>query len=516
MSSVPAATTHVLRKVAKQSTPLRDILDVLFRRKAIAFFGCVLFSIALLAFVLTRPKSYESHILFLVKSDRTHVEVSPYQTNATLPQEEAGDVKIGTEIQLLLSQDLHREVIQQDLKNAGDSARKVGDVEWNMLLQKFEKNLKVVPIPKSSLIRASFIAPDKDTARETLRILGDRYMNYHLKLHGSGGTYEFFSQQASLYQGKLAEAQKKLAQFENRTKITLLTEQKDLNLRKLTGLRASLNEARTTEQETRQRILQLTHQLDEVKPRITTQRRTVPNQYSVDRLNTLLVELQNKRTDLLVKFRPEDRLVQEVDQQISDTKQALDRAQRMTATEEATDVNPLRQALESELSKAEINSSGLRVRQNSLQGQIHSDEQELAKLDLATATHEKLQQDVKEAADNYQLYSRKREEARISGALDNEKIANLAVAEGPTQPLLAKPRLTLATVCAFVLGNLFIVGLIVLLGLRHTVVYAPWELEAFTEIPVLATVPLDHNRRAKSLPGRVDFSVPALTRGLGE
>lgn len=498
-------------QIFQNTAPLRDGVEALFRRGRFLVAGCVLFTVSFLAFVLSQARYYESQIVFFVKSDRAPIEVSPYQTSAAAP-EAPDESRLGTEIQLLLSQDLHREVIQ-DLRG-GAAAAKLSDVEWSKALRDFEANLKIVPVPKTNLIRVSFRAQDRSKAQETLRDLSARYLNYHLKLHGSGGAYEFFSEQAHLFQDKLAKAQEELTTFEQQNRITLLAEQKDLGLRKLTELRATLDGTRTERQENEQQGLKILHQLKQVAPRITTQKRTVPNQYSVDRMNTMLVELENKRTDLLTKFKPDDRFVQEVDRQIADTRQALAKAEKMTGTEEATDVNPLRQTLEASLSKAEVNASSLRAREDGLRQQVQSYEQDLAKLDAATAAHEKLQRDVKEADDNYQLYQRKREEARIGGALDNDKIANVTIAEGPTRPPLANPRFTLATLCGLLLGNLSIVGLALFFGLRHSAVYAPWDLEVFTDIPVLATVPYERNAPGRALPEHLELYLPELGEGM--
>lgn len=518
---MPTPTIHVFRKNTRQSAPLRDAVDAVFRKKWFILTGCGLFSVLLITYVLIKSDAYESQALFLVKAERPSGAANPAPV-----QEESSDVRIGTEIQLLLSSDLHREVITGREANKTSTApisstttetsdhpatahSSINGERMATELKAFNRNLKVVPVPKTNLIRVVYSATDRNTARDTLRALADRYLSYHLQLHGSGSAYQFFGQQSSLYEQKLRDAQDALSSFESRSKISLLTEQKDITLRKLAETRSSLDETKTARQEAEQRSLKLIHQLSEAKPRITTQQRTVPNQYSVDRMNTMLVELQNKKTDLLTKFRPDDRRVQEVDKQINDTKLALDKAQKMTATEEATDVNPLRASVEAELSKTEVNASGLKARETGLQGQVKGYETDLAKLDDATATHDRLQQDVKSASENYQLYSRKREEARIDGALDREKIANVSLAEGPSLPLLAKPRIDVGTVCAFILGNLIVIGIAVVLGLRRTVMYAPWDLEAFTDIPVLATIPFRRGTSLRALPGDMELAIPA-------
>ena len=150
----------------------------------------------------------------------------------------------------------------------------------------------------------------------------------------------------------------------------------------------------------------------------------------------MIVELQNKRTQLLTKFRADDRLVREVDQQIRTTRAALDKATGETATEQSTDLNPLRQTLETEQARARVDQAGAEGRLEMLEGQVAQYEGQLSRLEGITGEYEELTRKVKQADDNYQLYQKKEEEARITDELDENKITNVSVAEAPIQPSL--------------------------------------------------------------------------------
>jgi uncharacterized protein involved in exopolysaccharide biosynthesis len=204
-------------------------------------------------------------------------------------------------------------------------------------------------------------------------------------------------------------------------------------------------------------------------------------------LNTLIAELQNKRTDLLTKFKPTDRTIREVDQQIADTRAALENAQKLNSYEEATDVNPLRQNIELELSHAEAAGDGLRARVSELRSQTQQYRGELEKLENIRPGEQELLREIKVAEDNFMLYSRKREEARIGEVMDSQKISNVAISEAPQVPSLAESRLTAASASVLVLGNLVILLGSLILGYARRTVYTPRELEAFTGLPVLAT-----------------------------
>jgi uncharacterized protein involved in exopolysaccharide biosynthesis len=226
-----------------------------------------------------------------------------------------------------------------------------------------------------------------------------------------------------------------------------------------------------------------------------TQSRQLPNQYSAERLNTMIVELQNRRTQLLTKFRPEDRLVREVDEQIRTTREALLKAEQKTAVEENTDLNPLRQALETELSRARLDQAGARARRDTLAGQLQQYEGALKKLEGDTTRHNDLQRQVKEAEDNYQLYAKKREEARIGDELDRQNITNVSIAEAATASQIpSSPNRSVNLVLGVVLAGFLSLGCVFTAEMLSDAVYTPRQLEALTGANVLATVP-ENSRR---------------------
>jgi uncharacterized protein involved in exopolysaccharide biosynthesis len=218
-------------------------------------------------------------------------------------------------------------------------------------------------------------------------------------------------------------------------------------------------------------------------------------------MNTLIVELQNKRTQLLTKFRPDDRLVKEVDQQIKTTRAALEKASHETATEQSTDLNPLRQTLEAELSRGRVDQAGAQGRHEMLAGQVQQYEAQLSRLEGVTAEYEDLNRKVKESGENYQLYKRKEEEARITDELDQNKITNVSVAEAPIQPQLpVKPNRPLNLILGVFLGALLGIGSVIVAEFMRDTVLTPRELEVLTGRKVLASLPdMGRATRAKSV-----------------
>jgi uncharacterized protein involved in exopolysaccharide biosynthesis len=468
---------------SKRNRLLKDLADRLFRRGRLILILFGALNLGTAAYLIFTPASYQAEMQFLVNNMRADALVTAESTNGQVARNYVDESVIATEIQLLSNRGLLRNVVRKcGLAEGADAAA----VE--KAVKDLQKELKIAPVLKANMLKASYSSSNPKEAAELLQALADGYLNEHLRVHGASGAYEFFDRQTHLYEERLKSLQARLVEFHGQKDIVLLGQQKDLNLRKMVDLDASIKEAEAAHRENEQKIQTLKVQLAKLTPRITTQARKLPNQYSVERLNTMLVELQNRRTELLTKFRADDRMVQQVDQQIADTKRAMEGANKLTATEEATDVNPLRQSLEAELARAQLNATGLHARTASLRKQMDDYRRSLGLLQSSTAEDDQLLREIKEAEANFFLYSKKREEARIGEALDRQKIANVVLVEPPHIPPLPKPKLTGTFMATYVFYCLLILTYAFLLGAAENKVYTPWELEGITGLPVLATV----------------------------
>ena len=475
--------------LAPPNINLRSIATALFRKKWIvaATFFTALIAAGLFAFFA--PDKYESRMKILVRNMRVESPVSAGNEIA-IDRNEVSESQIISEIELLKSRDLLEKLVKQTnlVKN---QAAAQSDAEIEKAVLKLEKDLQINPIKKANIIEVTYASNSPETAASVLQQLTELYLDKHLQIHHPPGAYDFFKNQATSYEQELRTSENRLSNFQQQKEVVDIQQQKQLLLAKMVDANSKLKDLDGAVQETAKRIAELQTQLGGMERRVVTQSRTLPNQFSAERLNTMLVELRNRRIQLLAKFQPTDRVVREVDEQIQSTTEALQKATQTTAVEQATDLNPLRQMLESDLTKAKVEQQGRIALRANLNTQVRQYQDQLNKLERATTRHNDLSRQVKQAEENYQLYAKKEEESRINDALDKQKFSNVSVAEAPTVPQTPNNN---NRVLALILGLGF--GLITGLGsafvselMRETFV-TPQELEAFTGYSVLATIPL--------------------------
>jgi uncharacterized protein involved in exopolysaccharide biosynthesis len=457
---------------------LREIVAILNRRKMLIATTFVLVVAAVAAVTFLMPKQYETRMKVLVKNERADIVVSPDSTGSPVFRNEVSEAEINSEIELLTGKNLLRQVVTkcgldqlQDVAESDPAERHSVAIE--KAVKRLEKDLTVSAVRKANIIQVEYI---------------DKVPRRAVKVHGTPGTYEFFKGQAERYEGELKDAESKLGDFRRSENIVILEEQKTVMLQKAAESEAALRQAEAAVSEDTQRIADTRRQLASFEPRVVTQSRSVPNQYSVERLHTMLAELQNRRTLLLAKFRPDDRMVVEADHEISDTQAALADATRLTAVDQATDVNPIHQTLEIDLAKQQTELGGVEARRQTLARQSWIYRQQFMELGNATAAFDDLVRKKKKAEDDYLLYAKKTEEARIGESLDQVKIANVAIAETPVEPHVpSKPKILRNLALGVFLAGFLSLGLGFAAEYLRDTVEEPRELEELTGLPVLAT-----------------------------
>jgi uncharacterized protein involved in exopolysaccharide biosynthesis len=154
-----------------------------------------------------------------------------------------------------------------------------------------------------------------------------------------------------------------------------------------------------------------------------------------------------------------------------------------------TDRLPAQDWIATELSRAETDRIGLNAQADAT-AQVVRHYQGLAqRLDTKGLEQTDLVRNVKTAEDNYLLYVRKREEARISDALDSKRIVNVAIAEAATVPALPTLQLAWILIGGFFAASVVSVGTAYAVDRLDPSFRTPDELYRYLDTRVLASIP---------------------------
>jgi len=486
---------------------LRDVVAPVFRQRRLAgFLFLGIFFGALLAALLL-PRKYEAEMKILVNRERVDAVVTPNPDSPVTSQPAAlvSEEDLNSEVELLKSRDLLEKVVllcglesqpkpalETIIEQIGDKLRGrpvTGEMRLARAVQKLEERLVVDPLKKTTLIRVTYAARDPELAAHVLQTLATHYQEKHALVHRPPGTFAFFDQETEHYRNELAAAESHLTQFNMQEGIVSASAQKQLVLQQLSQFEAELQQSQANATEARERAAALRIQVRSTPERQTTQMKKASNAQLLSQLQSTLLSLELKRSEMLMKYAPTYPLVQEVERQIAEAKAAIDQAQKSPVEEVTTDRTPAQDWMATELAKAETDGAAIQAQAVEAARIVRHYKGVAQKLDERGALQDDLARNVKTAEENYLLYLRKREEARISDALDRKRIVNISIAEAATVPAL--PTLHLAWV---LIGGFFAAGM-VSVGSAYAVdrldpsFRTPAELGRYLDVKVLASIP---------------------------
>jgi uncharacterized protein involved in exopolysaccharide biosynthesis len=484
-----------------QPTPtLRELAMVFFRQRRV--FVCVsgLVFAASILYALFGTK-YEANLKVLVRRGRADAPVSA-EDNAPLDvtRLEITEEELNSEVELLRDDDVLRKVVEQT---------GVGGRDWFHFLHMGEgraerieraarrlgKKLKVEPMKKTNLIAVSYAADDPQVAAKVLQSVANAYLEKHMAVHRPNGELHFFEQQTAESRKQLEESKLKLLQFTARNGVVEASQQRDLAVQKLSDLDASDRQTRIDLAETRQRVSELQGLLATLPERTTTQVRTADNPDLLKSLKSSLLDLELKRTQLLTKFEPNHRLVQEVDEQIEQAKAAIAAEGATPVRDETTDKNAHYEWTKSELQQAQVQLKALEAREAATSAQARTYHAFAERLGADAITQEDLTSSEKAALDNYLLYLKKQEEARMDDALDERGIVNAAIAEQPVAPALPVWSASMVLVVGLVAAGVAGTGAAFTADYLSPIFRSPDDVLAYLNAPVLASLPRNAHGR---------------------
>jgi uncharacterized protein involved in exopolysaccharide biosynthesis len=479
----------ILRSRTSVSPTPRELAATLFRhpRLVSAVFGLVLVGGMLFVFFSAR---YESHFMVLLRRGRYDPVVSsqpPSPMDFTRP--DITEEELNSEVELLRDEDLLKHVVTMAKLIPTDTSDADFSAEVERAARKLARRLDVQALKKSNLIQVSYKDTSPERAARVLLALSLLYVQRHTVLQRPQGEIRFFEQQTVAYGKRLQQSEAEIANFTRARGVVSAALERDIALQKLGEADAAYRQINLDRVETERRITSLGEQLKSFPSRSVTLKRWADNPEALEKMKTHLLELQLKRTDLLTRYEPSYRLVQEVEQQIVETKASISDEALTPVRDETTDKDPNYEWARMEMEKARVQWDGLRARQADASIQVASLHTFAQRMQTESLDQQDLLRTAKVEEDNYLLYLHKREEARIGDSLDEHRILNVAIVELPLAPALPQHNILFYFALAFGLAMAFSIGIAFTTEYFDPTIRTPDEAYGLLEVPVLAWLP---------------------------
>jgi len=483
---------------------LRDLYYVFFRHKwkVLLFFLAIIATVGIRTFL--SDNIYSSEAKLLVRVGRETVSLDPTATTGTIiPVAQSRETAIGTELEILKSREIAEKVVDslglEAFVASLGGQRKQGLLkrlvlatplsERDAVVLSVMKNLSVEIQKDSWIINLSYEAKEPKLTQQVLSKFIDCYLEKHIDVHRTPGSYQFFIQESEQIRGKLAQTEKQLWDLMNQTGVFSLEEQQRVILNRTGTLQADLDSAEAELAASRAKAQELQKNLVDTPDLVVTGATVGLPNAAADAMRSKLYELQLLEQDLVSKFEPESRQVQDVRRQIAAAQALLDQENQARSTL-TKGLNATYQDMQSAMLTEQANIASFQARVNDMKSKLELAKAELRTLNDNSIKITNLAREVEIQEENYRKYSVSLEQARIDNALENGKISNINVVQSAILPMKpVRPNRALNLLLGLLIG---IVGGIAIAFLSEYLdhsIKTPDEVEQKLQLPTIACIP---------------------------
>ena len=463
--------------------------------------------------MLITPSIYQSEAKLLVRVGRESVGLDPTASMGqvmNIGQQREAEVK--SELEILKSQDLVESVVDAigpaaflhpaEAADGTPESSAVGMTErlrsfLKGLTSPFEglfnqysdrdlailrviKNLEIDTLKTSNIITISFETKSRKLAQETINKLIGFYLNKHVIVHNTPGSFEFFTKEADQYRDSLVKVEENLKELKNRTGIASLVEQRNILLARVGRLQQELEETEAALATSGAKVRALETSLAQIPKTMMVQETTGNPNQGIDLMRARLYDLELKEQDLLSKYTEASKPVQEVRRQLAEAKALL--AKEDPSRKQVT------QGLSEAHKQTELALLGARAREQRIQ--FASARNDLKAINNSEVSLLQVQREVGIQEGNYKKYFDKLEQARIDHALEMVKISNISVVQPATYPIKpVRPRKMLNIALGLFLGIIGGLGLAFMSEYMDHTFKKPEDITEKLGLPILATIP---------------------------
>lgn len=332
-----------------------------------------------------------------------------------------------------------RKVLEGALERGGWTQEDLSALKKEKLLENLKENTTVTS-PRQDLVQITYRDSDPERTFRVTEHMGELFIQESLatKERESREAFEFIDSQVRDYHQKLTDAEQNLQRYRSANADAQPGSAADVNTR-ISELRTQVEQARMNLLEQRSRENSLVQQLSGESAVTAVQTRE-----SLYRAQML--ELQTQLDTLLLNYTEEHPDVRRLRHQMSDIQRSLEQEQQRRAQAsqnrsgngafDDAQFNPLYQELRSRLAEVRREAAATESRMQITQNMLNEELDRGRRIATSESTLAELTRDYEVNRDIYQDLLRRRENARVSMALDQEKRGlTMRVQDPATRPL---------------------------------------------------------------------------------
>jgi uncharacterized protein involved in exopolysaccharide biosynthesis len=459
-----------------QPASLRNILNVLFKRKRIilTFFITIVVLVTIGSFLM--PKIYQAESKLLIEKEVDSDKALLFNMN--LSQGLNNYDFINSEMEILTSYPIASRVVKDFSSDLIENDQTLSDEERSQVFEKtvskFRKKIEIENPKNSTILVIRYENKDPVLASEIVNYFVNTYINFRSEISAESDNYKFLEEQMNLADEKLRGLEQSQADFKEQKDIGTPETQRTVLMNRMTEYEKSLTEVQTKRIGKEAKLEVFKSRLESGSAAIvpSTESSDSPSRVEyIAKLRGQLLDMEIRREKLLQKFTPQYKEVVDLENQIATTRLKIDKEIEQIIEMEETAVR------------------ALRAEEQILSRQIEKIKTEIRNLAQKEYEYNQISRGIEDEREIYSMLLKQREEARLSLAKLEKgvKINMISPAVVPTEPV--KPKKILNIVLAIFLGLFGGLGLAFFIEYFDHTISTPEELEKYVGIDALGSIP---------------------------
>jgi len=483
LQTLPDATTFLPQPASPGLTTLaaRSFFYAVFKHSRLVVGTFLLIFLAAAVSAVLRPSSWRANTKVLAKLGET-VQLAPAEQpsrSVTLP---LTPEVVKTEAEIVKSS----EVIRKALDQVGVPPDL--DISVEELIAKMQSALTVTPLPGSNVLEISYVGRNPERSAKMVNAITDKYIEHHNQVYRSEGLQTFYSHQLRSLHDQMKQAQRRERDYLRKEGVVDIDQEITILNQDLIEQQKGYRTFRAKLAGTGRRLEKVRSQFAEAPLQVPFSEEYVANP-TLQTFKDKLAAIEIERTQLLEGYLPNDRHVTDKDEQIASIRTRMKNEQERVLSTKSVHTNELRNELHRNMLALEVQHADLEARDPGMRGRLAATKRRLHELRDKRFTIHNLKQDVDQRVYAYDLYRKRREEARIQEAMTDQSMVNVAVVERATPPLEPENGLLMPLMIGLLGGLGVAAGMAVAVEYVNRTLRFEEEVERYLELPVLAVIP---------------------------
>ena len=464
------------------------LLNTLFKWKWLIVFVTFAVAVPVALVLFFRTPLYEVRMKILIKSARAQQALNLAGGQGVITPAVTPAI-VNSEVQVLKSADLLLPAIAQARYQLLPPGVEDTPITRERALMGLRLRMNFSPVPDSNVIEVSIQDPDAAQAARLLNVLATLYLRKHAEVQAGGeNTHEFFANQVQFHKGKLERARQSLEKFQEKDNIISIGQETEQNLNRLMAMEGTLKDLQGEIHSTTKEVASLEAQIKEHPDEITKERNIMLNP-EVTAMRTKLVDLERQRDELLQRYTPASRFVKDKEAEIAAIKVGIEAKEQNVVGGTIYAQNHVKELLLQQIVAKRASLEALSAKRRALIDEKKAYEERLDVLKDRSFDLARLRGEFDLARENYFMYEKKSEEARVSRAMDEENIMNAGIVQQAMPPVIPLPRnLLIWGPVSAMAGGILGIALALVLDFFNLTIKDENDVERFLQVPVLATV----------------------------